>query len=100
MFRALSLIYMSIISIPTHLHRQVLLLYFPRQFIDLRGNSRKWGLDKISGGGALEDTFPWRLVVGYFHFRDSRRDAGATVVAVPMASTIEGEHSRTLAEFK
>jgi hypothetical protein len=32
-------------------HRQVLLLYFPRQFIDLRGNSRKWGPDKISVGG-------------------------------------------------
>ncbi|MGA6987445.1 MAG: hypothetical protein WBZ01_15430 [Terriglobales bacterium] len=38
--------------------------------------------------------------MGYFHFRGSRRDASATVGAVPMPSTIEGEDSRTPVEFK
>jgi hypothetical protein len=39
MFRALLFSYTSILSISTHLPRHVLLLYFPRQFIDLREKS-------------------------------------------------------------
>jgi len=50
--------YISIISIPTHLHRQVLLLYFLRRFIGLRGKSPEWGLDKISGGGQFGRYLP------------------------------------------
>ena len=45
-----------IISIPTYPHRQVLLLYFLHRFIDLRGKSPGWGLDKISGGGTVWKT--------------------------------------------
>jgi hypothetical protein len=41
----------SIISIPTYPHRQVLPLYFLRQFIDLAGKSAEWGLDKNFGRG-------------------------------------------------
>ena len=49
--RTLFLVYTSIISIPTGLPRQLFRLYFHSQFIDLRGKSSKWGLDKIFTSG-------------------------------------------------
>ena len=101
------LISTSIIQVPTYLYRQLFRVYFPSQFIELRGKSPKRGLDKtvknremwgLGTGGGLVSTRkgaalgprPWlsRLSARVYLGRRAgcRRTTGRTIEICDLAS--------------